>query len=122
MNIFAFPNKINLMKSSRVLLFLIFLLPFISFSQESNLYRFLKDIPGAEVLKKDTTSFEEFYIVMLPQPVDHNNPQGPAFKQRIYVGHQGFDRPVVMETEGYGAERVTPYTRSEPTRLLNANQ
>lgn len=93
-----------------------------SFSQESELYKFLKAIPRIEIIKKDTSAYKEFYIIMLPQAIDHQNPSGPTFKQRIFIGHEDFNKPVVMETEGYGANWVTPRTKSEPTRLLNANQ
>jgi hypothetical protein len=110
------------MTSFRTLVILFLLLPLLSVSQDSELYKFLKSIPGAEIAKKDTSAFNEFYIVMLPQAVDHNNPSGPTFKQRIFVGHEGFDKPTVMETEGYDAEWVTPHTKSEPTKLLKANQ
>lgn len=110
------------MKSLRILLFVFVLLPFLSLAQESEIYKFLKAIPGIEIQKKDTTAFKEFYIVMLPQAVDHNNANGPTFKQRIFVGHEAFGKPTVMETEGYGAEWVSSNTMSEPTKLLNANQ
>ena len=106
----------------RIIFVLLLLLPIGLFAQDSELYKFLKAIPGAEVQKKDATSFAEFYVVMLPQPVDHNNPSGAKFKQRIFVGHRGFDRPVVLETEGYGAQGVSPKTTVELTKLLDANQ
>jgi len=110
------------MNHLRILIFAFILLPFISVAQDSELYKFLKTIPGAEVEKKDTTLFKEFYVVMLPQLVDHNNTSGTIFKQRIFVGHEGFDRPTVMETEGYGAEWMNPNLQSEVTRLLKGNQ
>lgn len=59
---------------------------------------------------------------MLPQAVDHNNLNGKTFKQRIYVGFEGTDKPTVMETEGYGTDWVSSNTMSEPTKLLKANQ
>ena len=110
------------MKTQLLLIFVFFLLPFLTVAQDSELYKFLKAIPGAEVVKKDTTAFKEFYILMLPQAVDHKNPDGPSFKQRIFIGHEGFNKPTVMETEGYGAFWVSPNTMSEPTKLLKANQ
>ena len=110
------------MNALRILVFTLLLFPILSVAQDSELYKFLKAIPGAEVTKKDTTAFKEFYILLLPQAVDHNNPSGQSFKQRIFVGHEGFDKPTVMETEGYGAEWVSSNTMSEPTKLLNANQ
>jgi len=110
------------MKLLRKLIIAFILLPFITFAQDSEIYTFLKSIPGAEVIKKDTTAFKEFYIIMLPQAVDHKNPNSASFKQRIYVGHEGYDKPTVMETEGYGADWVSSNTMSEPTSLLKANQ
>lgn len=110
------------MKSLQKLILVFVLLPFLSVAQESEIYKFLKSIPGIEIEKKDTSVFKEFYIIMLPQAFDHNNPNGPTFKQRIYVGHEGFDKPTVMETEGYGTDWVSSTTMSEPTKLLNANQ
>lgn len=110
------------MKSLQKLIFVFVLLPLLSLAQESEIYTFLKSIPGIEIEKKDTSAFKEFYIIMLPQAIDHNNPNSPTFKQRIYVGHEDFDRPTVMETEGYDADWVTSNTMSEPTKLLNANQ
>ncbi len=110
------------MKALRKLFVLFFLLPLLAVAEDSELYKFLKAIPGAEVIKKDTTAFREFYILMLPQAVDHTNPGGQSFMQRIFVGHEGFDKPTVMETEGYGAEWVSSTTMSEPTNLLKANQ
>jgi hypothetical protein len=106
----------------RIFFLLFFLLPVLAKAQDSELYKFLKAIPGAEVVKKDTTVFNEFYILMLPQAVDHNNPKGPSFRQRIFVGHVGFGKPTVMETEGYDAGWVSSGTMSEPTKLLGANQ
>lgn len=110
------------MKLLQRLIILLAFLPLTSLAQESEIYAFLKAIPGIEIQKKDTTAFKEFYIIMLPQAVDHNNPESPQFKQRIFVGHEGNDRPTVMETEGYGADWVTSKTMSEPTKLLKANQ
>lgn len=122
MNIFAGTKTCAVMRTFRFLFYVFLLVPFFASAQHSELYDFLKAIPGAEVVKKDTSDFNEFYILMLPQAVDHNNPAGQQFKQRIFVGFAGSERPVVMETEGYGAEWVTPNTVTEPTKLLKANQ
>lgn len=106
----------------RLLIFVFLLLPALAIAQDSELYKFLKTIPGADIEKKDTSAYNEFYIVMLPQLVDHTNPDGAYFKQRIFVGHQGFDRPTVLETEGYGADWMNPNVKTEITKLLNGNQ
>ena len=41
------------MKSLRILLFVFVLLPLLSLAQESEIYKFLKAIPGIEIQKKD---------------------------------------------------------------------
>jgi len=110
------------MKLPVYLVLTIILLPFLSDAQDSPLYSFLKAIPGAEVTKVDSSAWKEFYVLMLPQPLNHNKPEGPKFRQRIFIGHRGFDRPVVMETEGYSAEWMNGYLVDEPSQLLNANQ
>ena len=110
------------MKTFRLLVFLSLFIPIFSEAQETELHRFLLSIPGAEVRKVDTTVFDEFYVLLLPQLVDHTNPAGPEFRQRIFVGHRGFDRPTVMETEGYGAEWMNGQIVDEPSRILGANQ
>jgi len=65
------------------------------------------------------TIFESAWEIHLVQPVDHNNPDGKKFTQRIYLSYAGADRPVVMVTEGYSANRN--YT-TELARYLNCNQ
>lgn len=59
----------------------------------------------------------EFTIDVM-QPLDHFSKNSEQFPQRIYVKHVGFDRPVVLVTEGYGARD----RRSELSELLNANE
>jgi hypothetical protein len=110
------------MKSLRLLILIVLFFPLAGISQESELYKFLKSIPGAEVKKVDSSVWKEFYILMLPQPVNHSDPSGLKFRQRIFVGHRGYDRPTVMETEGYNADWMNGYLVDEPAQLLNANQ
>lgn len=86
----------------------------------SDLQTRLEALPGAEVEKiKASSPFEEAFKIMLPQPLDHDNPGGKTFKQRIWLSHADFSRPVVLETEGYAAKGIAT---KEPTRILKANQ
>jgi len=110
------------MKTIRLLILVFLVIPAFTVAQESELFKFLKSIPGIEIEKKDTSAFKEFYVIMLPQLVDHSNPEGSHFKQRIFVGHQGFDKPTVMETEGYDADWMNPKIKTEITRLVKGNQ
>lgn len=59
----------------------------------------------------------EFTIDVL-QPLDHFNKNSEMFPQRVFVKHVGFDRPVVLITEGYGARD----RKSELANLLDANE
>jgi len=93
-----------------------------TYSQEvSRLVRKLKFFPEiTEVIPvpKDST-YSEAYEIMFEQPVDHNNPDGPKFKQRIFLSFKNEDSPVVFITEGYSARRNY---KSELASLLDANQ
>ncbi len=44
------------------------------------------------------------YEVMIEQPVDHTKPDGPSFKQQLFVMHRGCDRPTVIADWGYSWE------------------
>ncbi|HDZ41097.1 MAG TPA: peptidase [Bacteroidetes bacterium] len=72
-----------------------------------------------DTISADTSVFEKAYEIHLLQPVDHNDPGGEKFSQRIYLSYAGPDRPVVLVTEGYGAERN--YT-TELAAYLDCNQ
>ncbi|HUS87396.1 MAG TPA: S28 family serine protease [Bacteroidales bacterium] len=63
--------------------------------------------------------FSHAYEIHLMQPVDHNNPEGPKFSQRLFLSYAGADLPVVMVTAGYSSGRNSLH---ELTRYLNCNQ
>lgn len=67
---------------------------------------------------KDLSVKKAEFTVDVMQPLDHFNKNSEQFPQRIYIKHVGFDRPVVLVTEGYGARD----RKSELANLLNANE
>jgi len=74
----------------------------IQFTKTSNLY-----------------GYQSSFLLLVKQPVDHNNPDGEYFTQRVWVSHLDFDRPVVIITEGYNNN----YNYlSEIAGFLKANQ
>jgi hypothetical protein len=84
------------------------------------LFSRLKALPGVYVRKIDALpGFKEGFEIAVVQPVDHNNPKGPKFTQRVFLSHRDVDKPVVLETEGYGA--TWPKER-EAAKILEANQ
>lgn len=69
-----------------------------------------------------TTCFAEKYVFFIQQPVDHQQPEGSQFKQRIIIGLKGVDCPTVLVTEGYFAHyALAEGYEEELTRLLDAN-
>lgn len=68
-------------------------------------------------------NFSEKYLVWVEQPIDHKKPDEGSFLQRVIVSHLEEHRPVVMITEGYGANYALSksYT-NELSKLLKANQ
>ena len=88
--------------------------------ESASLLEKLEAIPGAKVEKVDAKEpFKEVYKVMIEQPVDHKNPDGPKFHQRVWVSHYAYSAPTVMETDGYAL--ATP-RRLELASLLKGNQ
>ena len=39
--------------------------------------------------------------MFIEQPIDHNQPDGDKFQQRVSILFRGFDRPTILVTEGY---------------------
>lgn len=109
----------------KFLLIVTFMLYFISssnlFSQETDndLLKWLKSLPDIEVTPiKSDNIFSEAYEIFVTQPIDHNNPDGPKFKEQIFLSHVDKDKPVVIELDGYAVtDRPT-----ELSRILTCNQ
>jgi len=76
--------------------FIFFLLPFVTFSQQA-----IHNIKGITVIQKPNSDFQQYFEVMIDQPLDHFNSIGKTFRQRIFVGFNNTTAPTVMEIEGY---------------------
>ena len=114
----VYPSHMK--KLSVSLLVLLFLFAGNGFSQDSVLYKALKNLSGIEVVgaTRKGQQFTEAWEIKFTQPVDHNNPDGAKFTQRMFIGHVGFDRPMVLSTSGYDARGLGG---AEPAQLLKAN-
>lgn len=72
---------------------------------------------------KVDTFFSEKYELNFLQPLDHDNPDGKTFHQKVYLSHKGYDQPVVLITEGYSAFYGSmPWHVNEVAGLIGANQ
>jgi len=77
-----------------------------------------KEVREVRTLRNES-SFERILEVMIEQPLDHHQPDGETFIQRVYVSHVDPGKPVVMVTAGYDANY---YYTSEITSELQCNQ
>lgn len=81
----------------------------------------LKALPGVvdiQPARIDEKLFKEGYEVMFEQALDHRNPAGETFRQRFFVAHSDFAKPVLLETAGYAAGRPAA---GELARILAGN-
>lgn len=64
----------------------------------------LKSIPRVREVKVSARGNQTQYEVMFDQPVDHTNPSGQHFLQRIFLVDRGATNPVILGTEGYSVQ------------------
>jgi len=90
--------------------------------QAPDLLAQLLSIPGisvAEIDPPDGSIYTRAFEIDLTQPIDHHNPGGQTFQQRIYLSHVDASAPTVLETSGYGVFRNRI---RESAAILSANQ
>lgn len=112
--------------SSSVWTILMLLLPlqFVHASgTQTKLQKKLQDLPGVSDVKPlESSAYPEKYVLFINQLLDPKHPEAGSFKQRVIIGHVGFDRPTILVTEGYAARySLNPKYREELSKLLNAN-
>ena len=77
----------------------------------------LEDVSATEITPEN--SFRRQFAIDLTLPVDHENPGGQTFVQRMYLSHTGLEEPMVLKLSGYtGSARSV----SELCPMLGANQ
>ncbi len=78
-------------------------------------------VPGLDVLAADTWSDGRTRVIAdFEQPVDHDDPSSPTFRQRLIIFHHDAAAPTVMSTQGYDIGLGLGTT--EPTAILVANE
>ncbi len=77
----------------------------------------LPDVSVTEIAPPQ--GYLQAFQIDVRQPLDHGNPAGNKFFQRIYLSHLDEGRPMVLSTRGYGVARNS---LDELAVLLNANQ
>jgi hypothetical protein len=87
----------------------------------SDLFDRLAALPGVTVEPRPTaTPGYDYFVLRFTQPVDHADPGGPTFQQRVSLIHRRDDAPMIVLTTGYDDYyQDYPY---ELTGILAANQ
>ena len=81
----------------------------------------LRGIPGLTVTEQTTTlTGYRFFVMIYDQPVDHRNPDGQRFQQRMTLLHRDYAAPMVVQNSGYFVS--TRGGRSQVTSLIEGNQ
>ena len=107
-----------MMNKSLILIFLICISGFVC--AQSSILDELKSNPRLQVEKIETfPGYDESFLIMMNQPIDHEKPELGSFTQRIWLNHLNKKAPVVMVTEGYSAPRNY---QTEIAKELKANQ
>ena len=65
-----------------------------------------------------SNNYHRAFQIDIQQPVDHNNPNGPKFSQRVYLSHVDEDLPLVFAPNGYGS---SPSAGQEIAGILQTN-
>ncbi len=92
---------------------------FLTQAQE-DISKYLYDLPDIQFEKIDPIDDGySSYLLMIKQPIDHNDLTKGHFQQKVYLNHLGLNQINVMATEGYAANRNRMY---EATNLLSGNQ
>lgn len=89
---------------------------------DPNLRRRLESLSSVVEVKEtrfDNRLFAEGYEITVDQPLDHQNPGGERFRQRVFLAHSGYERPVLLATEGYAARGTSG---GELQQILQGNQ
>ncbi|MCW3788321.1 S28 family serine protease [Plebeiibacterium sediminum] len=106
------------MNKSLILTLLICISGFVN--AQSSILEELRSNPRLQVEKIETfPGYDESFLIMMNQPIDHENPELGSFNQRIWLNHLNKKAPVVMVTEGYSAPRNY---QTEIAKELKANQ
>lgn len=106
------------MKKLFTFIFCMALINAYSQSDKQQLERELYNLP--DVSFTETTKPGDPYLsydLMIKQPLDHKHPGKGTFYQWVKLKHRGFDRPTVIETNGYTMSRGI----NEVEKMLEAN-
>ncbi len=113
-------NRDQVKKKRAFLLGMIIAVVQLTCSATVQLNEFLDKIEARDVRVLESESiYDSIVEVMIVQPLDHRDPDGGTFEQRLYISHFDPSSPVVLVTEGYDARY---YYTAEIAARLKCNQ
>ena len=71
---------------------------------DNELFTEVKENPDTTTMQKKlkgNLDYQSQYSMFILQPVNHDQPGGDKFKQKVCILFRGYDRPTIMVTEGY---------------------
>ncbi|MBK9034882.1 MAG: aminopeptidase [Myxococcales bacterium] len=81
----------------------------------------LQAIPGLTVTERTTMApGYRFFVMEYDQPVDHRDPAGQRFPQRMTLMHRDYGAPMVVHNSGYFVS--TRGFRAQLTQVIDGNQ
>lgn len=87
-----------------------------------DIFEQLSAIPGVTATEEPSEiDGYRFFMIDFEQPVDHAEPNGQQFTQRILLHHKAASAPLVLASTGYYLWLPSQYLE-EPAELLDANQ
>lgn len=85
-----------------------------------HLNEFLEQIEAKNIrLLESESNYDTIMEILIEQPLDHRDPDGASFMQRLYISHFDPESPVVIIMAGYDANY---YYTSELAAALRCNQ
>ena len=94
-------------------------------AKKNDIEKMLKKIDKVSSFEKieKTDTLRTYYSLKFTQQLDKDNPEAGTFEQRLLLGHRGWDRPMVIITQGYGGGGTFTGNRfyEELTSLIDAN-
>jgi len=113
-------------KTLKVLFFSFILLNFVACQKDDSddfnsldILNKIETLDGVSVTEiEPKNEYSRAFIIDITQPVDHNNPDGAKFTQRIYLNHVDENMPMVFAPNGY---RSSPSSTQEIESVLQTN-
>ena len=71
---------------------------------ETGLFSDIRENPDTMAMEDKAAGLVDYqsqYSMFITQPVNHDQPGGDTFKQKVCILFRGYDRPTIMVTEGY---------------------